>query len=96
MKKGDIELIESGLRILIENRDLLGKVLDELNLSMPNIETPTLGGLFWWDNLVSVSGWRVQRHKIFGNCRILDPEHRRKAWGGESEMIRIFNSIVRS
>ena len=94
ISKRDIETIRSGLKLVAENRELLGKVLEELDLNMPNLKTPTLGGAVFWEDLVSSDGWRVQKNKVFGNCRIIDPENVRVAWGGESAMVNAFDKIA--
>ena len=46
-----------------------------------NVDTPTMGGYFWWTTLDEKSGWRLQQHVISGLCRILDPNGIRQAWG---------------
>jgi hypothetical protein len=61
---------------------------------MTNIEFPTLGGHVFWTDLVCVNGWRLQRNNVFGNCRILDPDDIRKAWGGQDAMVQIFEQVV--
>ena len=89
----EAKLIADGFRMIVENREVLGDVLEGLDLTMPNIKTKTMGGAVCWEDIVSASGWRLQRNKLFGNCRIINPTNERVAWGGESAMIRAFNKI---
>lgn len=56
------------------------------NLSMPNINFPTMGGETFWDDIANVNGWRLQRNKLTRHARILDPDDFRRAWGGMEAM----------
>lgn len=82
----------SGLIYLAKNPETVGQILDKAG-KMPNIKTPTMGGKVFWDDLVDYNGWRLQRNSVFGNCRILNPEDKRVAWGGETEMIKLIESF---
>lgn len=55
---------------------------------MPNIEFPTMGGHVFWDTLATENGYKLQKNKLTGHCRILDPEDTRIAWGSEKELSR--------
>ena len=61
---------------------------------MPNVKTKTMGGKFFWKDVVEHDGWRLQQNKLMKNCRILDPENKRVAWGGESAMLRAFDEMM--
>lgn len=52
-----------------------------------------MGGEIFWENIVNVDGWRLQKNKVFGNCRIIDPNNIRKAWGGEKAMIKALEKL---
>ena len=54
----------------------------------------TLGGKVFWENIVEHAGWRLQKNKLMTNCRILNPEDIRVAWGGESSMRRAFDKMI--
>jgi hypothetical protein len=54
---------------------------------------PTMGGHIFWTEIANVNGWRLQRNKVFGNCRILDPDDVRRAWGGENAMLKAFETL---
>ena len=79
--------------LFVNNPKVLENFLEEMG-SMPNIQTPTMGGHVFWSNLVSHNGWRLQRNMVFGNCRILNPYDERIAWGSESAMHRIMDSVL--
>lgn len=82
----------TGLIYLANNPEKVGEVLEKVG-KMPNIKTKTMGGVIFWTDLVTHDGWRLQKNSVFGNCRILDPEDKRIAWGGESEMIKLIESF---
>ncbi len=42
---------------------------------------PTLGGKQLWADCVLLHQWRIQRHALTGQCRLLDPRNRRHAHG---------------
>ena len=86
-------IIIRGLTKIATDPQAIGRFLNNLDSAMPNIETLTMGGEVFWNDLVNVSGWRLQKNKIFGNCRILDPNNIRKAWGGEKAMLKAFQKL---
>lgn len=88
-------MIERGLAIAASNPRILGEALEKFGL-MPNVETKTMGGETFWNNIASHGGWRVQKNSVFGNCRILDPSDTRKAWGGETAIREAFDYIVQN
>ncbi len=90
----ELQIIVSGISLIAKHRDQVGKLLEKLDLSMPNVKTKTFGGKLLWKNLVSKGGWKVQQNKVFGNCRILDPDDKRLAWGGKSKMVQAFRELI--
>lgn len=86
-------LVINGLTKIAKNPKSIGRLLDILDSPMPNIETSTMGGTIFWENLADVNGWRLQQNKIFGNCRIIDPNDVRKAWGGKQAMMRALEKL---
>ena len=50
----------------------------------PRTPLPILGGRFFWDALAEEQGYKLQKNKIIGHFRILDPEGMRIAWGSEA------------
>lgn len=61
---------------------------------LPNIKTKTLGGNVFWTTLDEEGGYRLQRNDVFGNCRILDDDDCRVAWGDEGMMRAKFRSLT--
>ena len=43
--------------------------------------------------LDSSGGWKLEKNKVTGHCRIIDPDKLRKAWGRESEMRSAFEKV---
>lgn len=89
-------LIKFGLSILVSlanNRQKIGEILEKSG-RMLNIKTSTLGGKVFWTDLVEHEGWRLQKNDVFGNCRIIDPNDIRIAWGGKSDMIKSMESLL--
>ena len=81
-----MDIIEEGLNLLSQGKNLP---------LMPNIELPTLGGHFFWNDLAEVKGWRLQQNIFTGHCRVLDPDDVRRAWGGEEAIMNFFRDIVK-
>jgi hypothetical protein len=77
---------------LVQDPEVIGRILEQMG-SMPNIPTATMGGYIFWVDIANVDGWRLQRNQVFGNCRILDPDNVRRAWGGETAMLKAFESL---
>jgi hypothetical protein len=86
------QLVIRVLTRLAKDPEMIGRILEHLG-SMPNIPTPTMGGHIFWTDVANVNGWRLQKNSVFGNCRILDPDNVRRAWGGESTMLKAFEAI---
>lgn len=59
----------------------------------PSVEGHVMDSMVWWDVLDSAGGWKLERNKAIGHCRIVDPNRLRKAWGGESEMRAAFEKV---
>ncbi len=50
-------------------------------VEMPNIQSKTLGGQYFWADELVYFGWRIQRNTFTGHCRLLDGEKRRNTYG---------------
>ena len=87
------QLLVAALTALAKDPQMIGRLCTFMG-DMPNIEMTTQGGKVWWSDVASVQGWRMQRHKMFGNCRILDPNNVRKAWGSEEAMMQAFQRML--
>jgi len=71
----------------------IGRVTNSLGSPMPNIETPTMGGEIFWHTISNVDGWKLQENIVFGNCRILDPQNCRQAWGRKRAILKAFEQL---
>ncbi|MCD7929368.1 MAG: hypothetical protein LUF86_04325 [Clostridiales bacterium] len=78
---------EAGLAIL--------KLLDD-EISMPNVQLPTMGGHVFWTNVVEYNGWRLQQNGITHHARILDNNDVRIAWGTMNGMYKVLDRLVES
>lgn len=58
-----------------------------------NLELKVMDAGIWWDVLDETRGWKLEQHILTGHCRILNPERRRVAWGGEREMRQAFATV---
>lgn len=54
----------------------------------------TLGGVQFWTDLAAHNDWRVQRHVLRGDTRLLDPGNRCIASGPENGCLTAFQSAV--
>ena len=66
------------LRRLLSGEEASGEVMDS--------------GL-WWDTLAETNGWKLQRNKVTGHGRIINPQKVRKAWGTVEEMALSFEKV---
>ena len=58
-----------------------------------NLEVKVMDAGVWWDLLEETNGWKLERNKVTGHCRILDPEKKRRAWGSEAAMRTSFAKL---
>jgi hypothetical protein len=89
------QLAISVLTRIAQDPQMIGRLVEQMG-SMPNLPTKTMGGLVFWADVADISGWRLQRNWVFGNCRILDPNDVRRAWGGETAMLEAFEYLEQS
>lgn len=84
------------LRILSEGAPLANSLMQMLDseLSMPNIQMPTMGGHVFWDTLAEYNGWKLQQNMIFKNARILNSNDERIAWGTINGMLKVMDRMV--
>ncbi len=78
---------------IAEDPTIIGRTVDRVPFPLPNVVTKTLGGKFWWKVVMEAHGWKLQCHKSAGNCRILDPDDYRYAWGGRQAMTEAFEHL---
>ena len=73
----------------------IGKICDFCG-EMPNIDFPTLGGHVFWRTLAVNDGWKLQKNKLTGHCRVLDPGDVRRAWGSEYALYQLLIDLSKS
>jgi len=76
---------------LLDGEAPTGKVM--VPQGFPGIAGHVMDSEVWWDVLDSSGGWKLERNKVTGHCRIIDPDKLRKAWGRESEMRAAFEKV---
>ena len=86
-------MLQKGLITLVANPQVIGKFCEYIG-SMPNVESPTMGGKVFWNTITSHENWRLQKNKLTGHCRLLDPNDVRKAWGSLAAMSDAFEWLI--
>ena len=79
------------LRRLLGGEAASGEVM--VPQALPTVEGKVMDSGFWWDTLAETNGWKLQRNKVTGHGRIIDPGKVRKAWGGVGEMTKAFEKV---
>ena len=79
------------LRRILDGEGASGEVM--VPQALPTVEGKVLDSGFWWDTLAETNGWKLQRNKVTGHGRIIDPGKVRKAWGGVEEMEKSFEKV---
>lgn len=64
----------------------------QLERSLPNWQTPTLGGKQLWTDFQWRGGWRIQQHVLTKHWRLLDAGNVRQAWGSRAACDAELNS----
>lgn len=82
--------IEYARRIL-GGEEPSGKVM--VPQDFPTVEGRVMDSMIWWDVLDSSGGWKLEKNKVTGHCRIIDPKKLRTAWGREAEMRSAFEKV---
>lgn len=63
---------------------------------MPTVEWPVIDAGVWWNVVDTSNGWKLERNKVTGHARILDPGKVRRAWGSMEKMRAAFEKIARA
>ena len=79
------------LRRLLSGEEASGEVM--VPQSMPTVEGEVMDSGLWWDTLAETNGWKLQRNKVTGHGRIINPQKVRKAWGTVEDMTRSFEKV---
>ena len=66
-------------RRILGGEEPSGKVM--VPQGFPGVEGHVMDSEIWWTVLDSSGGWKLEKNKVTGHCRIIDPDKLRKAWG---------------
>lgn len=61
----------------------------------PTVEGRVMDSEVWWDVLETACGWKLEKNKVTGHCRIIDAAKKRHAWGLEVRMRDAFEKVKR-
>jgi hypothetical protein len=75
----------------INRRELIKRIVRQHGCINANMKT--MGGKVWWTEVRARAGWRIQKNKLTGLCRILSPENVRYAWGKDEKVLEIWEAI---
>ena len=78
-------------RRILGGEEPSGKVM--VPQGFPGVEGHVMDSEIWWTVLDSSGGWKLEKNKVTGHCRIIDPDKLRKAWGREAEMRSAFEKV---
>ena len=78
-------------RRILGGEEPSGKVM--VPQDFPGVEGHVMDSEIWWTVLDSFRGWKLEKNKVTGHCRIIDPDKLRTAWGRESEMRAAFEKV---
>ena len=78
-------------RRILGGEEPSGKVM--VPQDFPGVEGHVMDSEIWWTVLDSSRGWKLEKNKVTGHCRIIDPKKLRTAWGRESEMRAAFEKV---
>ena len=78
-------------RRILGGEEPSGKVM--VPQGFPGVEGHVMDSEIWWTVLDSSGGWKLEKNKVTGHCRIIDPDKLRKAWGREPEMRTAFEKV---
>ena len=79
------------LRRLLGGEEASGEVM--VPQALPTVEGSVTDSSFWWDTLAETNGWMLQRNKVTGHGRIVNPQKVRKAWGAIEDMVQSFEKV---
>ena len=79
------------LRRILGGEEASGEVM--VPQALPTVEGEGMDSGLWWDTLAETNGWKLQRNKVTGHGRIINPQKVRKAWGTVEDMTRSFEKV---
>ncbi len=81
------------VRHIVGGEEPSGRVM--VPQGFPTFEGHVMDAEIWWNVLEVESGWKLEKNKITGHCRILDPKKTRVAWGREADMRAAFAKVLK-
>lgn len=60
---------------------------------LPMLEAKVADTSLFWETVESCCGWKLERNKLTGYARILDPQRIRKAWGRMDKLRKSFAKV---
>ena len=81
------------LRKIVADEPVEGRVMVPQDLV--TLPFPVVDAGIWWETVETSDGWKLERNKVTGHARIVDPQKVRRAWGGLAEMKRSFAKVKR-
>ena len=78
-------------RRILAGEEPSGKVM--VPQGFPMLEGRVMDAEIWWNVLDTASGWKLEKNKVTGHCRILDSNKIRTAWGREADMRAAFEKV---
>lgn len=82
----------AALRKIVEGEELPEEVM--VPQDFITVEWPVVDMGIWWDVIEEKNGWKLERNKLTGHARILDPKKIRRAWGTLENLKPAFDKIV--
>lgn len=79
------------LRRILGGEEPSGEVM--VHQALPTLEGQVMDSGLWWETLAETNGWKLQRNKVTGHGRIIDPRRIRKAWGKVEELESSFEKV---
>ena len=83
-------LVQKMRRLFLNSAQLSGFLTEYGTRFAPNVQLPTMGGNFFYDNIFEIDGWRLQQQRTPGmqiHYRILDANNIRVAWVMQPQLL---------
>ena len=82
-----------GFQKFVRDKDALVIVSEHLNDQKEPPQAPP-GMRVLWDTLCGYHGWKLQKNYYFNYYRIVDENHRKRAWGTEREVMELLEKYA--
>ena len=79
------------LRQIVRGEGLESRVM--VPQGFVTVEWPVMDAGIWWDVVEEAAGWKLERNRLTGHARILDPRKVRKAWGAFDDLRKSFAKV---